>query len=186
MPFTVGKPKYKQLFQTRHRRSYPVIVIEANVLNSQKQSRELNSGSSCTEAGRSLTHEVLLKETSAQRCLAHLQITVLATPSLSEICLKLVWQMISLHLFTASPTSLWNIPAIANILHFEANRALCGISMQNVSLINWHGRDLSASGSVLVHFLHAVRHGGGGARRKTLGCESHVLSDYISSRSQTY
>lgn len=187
MPFIVGKPKYKQLFQTCPRRSYPVIVIEADVLNSQKQSRELNSGSPCTEAGHSLTHEVLLKETGAQCCLAHLQIAVLATPSSSEICLKLVWQMISLHLFTAGRTSLWNIPAIANILHFEANRALCGISMQNLSLINRQGRDPSASGSVLVHFLRAAHvMGVGGARGKTPGCESHILSDYISSRSQTY
>lgn len=181
MPCIMGKPKYKQLFQTRPRRSYPVIVIEADVLNSQKQSWGLSSGSPCTEAGHSLTHEVLLKKTSAQCCLAHLQIAVLATPSSSEICHKLVWQMISLHLFTAGPMSLWNISAITNLLHCEANRALCGISMQNLSLINRQGRAPSASGNVSVHFLHAAHvRGGGRGGRGGLGCESHILTGYIS------
>ena len=32
MPFRVGKPKYKQPFQTHRRGLYPVIVIEAGVL----------------------------------------------------------------------------------------------------------------------------------------------------------
>ena len=33
MAFRVGKPEYKQLFQTHHRRPYPVIVMEADALD---------------------------------------------------------------------------------------------------------------------------------------------------------